>query len=362
MKKEVCFIISGTGYSGAEIVLNRYLEDNEYIDPYFLIIFNNKKVRKIYRDMYGEDKIKCLNIIYNKNIFRFTIPLYIKLISNKLNKYFKSVNPEIIYVNNTCEGILCSKFINKSDKKSILHIHDMRECYKHPYNNYIIENYFKGYDKIITVSNATKKSWNGLNMEVVYNGLKMDYFKGFEIIDSVKEIAFIGSLNKRKGADYLIDSLDNLLIKTDVNITFVFRDYDKRMLNKLELIESKRIKILKNLSEYEIENLYSNIDLIIVPSRFDPLPTVIMEAEAKGKLVLGNNKYGIQEMINEKALLVDINSAKDLEEAIINTINMKRDKIIEYQYSLYNHSKKIYTSNNKKEKVNKIIDELISID
>ena len=55
------------------------------------------------------------------------------------------------------------------------------------------------------------------------------------------------------------------------------------------------------------------MDLLLVPSRFDPLPTVVLEASLKGVPVIGTNKDGIPEMQVDDEMLFNVD---DVAEAI----------------------------------------------
>lgn len=356
--KKVYFIISGTSYSGAEIVLNRYLDNNFNVDPYFIFIFKNKSILDKYKREYGKEKVFCLNIKFNRHMLRIAMPYYCYLISNKLSSFLQDKKYDLIYVNNTTEGVLTCKFIYKTKIKSILHIHDMRECYTHPYNNYLIEKYFQCYSKIVTVSNATKKSWEIENIQVVYNGLNNSFFKENINKECIKKAAFVGSLNNRKGADILIKSLPQLLDNTELEFYFVFRDFSKELRNKLyKYKSSKKVFIFENINEEQMKRLYDEIDLLIVPSRFDPLPTVIMEAQARGVIVLGNRTSGIPEMIPINELVVEMRNCDELIQAINHVI--QKDELIlnTYRKQSYEYNKK-FSDENKKIMIDTIIKEM----
>lgn len=354
--KKVCFIISGSGYSGAEIVLNRFLDNNLAIEKKFIIIFDNKEVENKLINLYGTENIISLGINYNKSVFKFLIPSYISQVSRKLNKIINKLNPDVIYVNNTFEGVLSSKFIKNCNKKTILHIHDMRQSYTHPYNNYIIKKYFKYYNKIITVSNATKRSWVNLEMDVVYNGLKEEAFCLNNSRSKVNKIGLIGSLNERKGADVLLNCIDKILLKTDLDIFIVFKDYSPLLKKKLEKFKNyKRVNILENIDENQMTEVYDNIDLLIVPSRLDPLPTVIMEAQARGIIVLGNNSSGIPEMIPIKSLIRNIADEEILISSLIEVSKLDEEVYKKYSKIVYDYTYTNFLEENKKEKINNII-------
>lgn len=70
-----------------------------------------------------------------------------------------------------------------------------------------------------------------------------------------------------------------------------------------ELRGYSNVTLLHNLSTSEMISFYDSIDMLIIPSRADPLPTVAIEAMARKVLVIGNNIDGIPELVGDKDLL-----------------------------------------------------------
>lgn len=355
--RKVCFIISGKFYSGAEIVLNRYLENNQLINPYFILIFKNPSIEKKLIDMYGEDRVIGLNISFNKIINKFIMPIYVFPVSKKLKHIINDINPDILYINNTIEGMLCGKFISEKSFKSILHIHDMRTIYKRMQYRYMIDKYFKYYDEIITVSISTQKSWSEFDTKVVYNGLDTDYFKIRQPIQKIQKIGFVGNLIHRKGVDFIINDIDRILKIPNVELYFAYKNANRKLKKELEkYISNPRVHILNNLSEKTIVSLYDKLDLVIVPSRIDPLPTVIMEAQARGVLVLGNNCSGIPELIPNKKFLIDMNKKDNLIHTLRSLTQINSKQLLIYQKEVFDFTLDKFKSENKKRIVNKIIE------
>ena len=174
---KVCFIISGFAYSGAEIVLNRYLKNNTTIDPYFVILYNKLDIVEKFKEIYGEDNVYCLNIKHNKNTLRFIPWIDINKVNLNIDKFISEIRPNVIYCNNTVETMLVSKYIKKSNIPSIAHIHDMKKSIKSIIRRVYTKYSLKFYDKLIMVSNATKVQWGIDDSVVIYNGLEKDYFK-----------------------------------------------------------------------------------------------------------------------------------------------------------------------------------------
>lgn len=362
MKKiKVCFVILGNTYSGAEIVLNRFLQYNNKIDPYFLLIYKNNDVTKIFEDLYGKEKIYNMNYIYRQ--INIKILPFIERISMKktFSKYINIISPELIYINNTTETMLLANIIKYIP--NVCHIHDMKTHSRSPIRIYQTIREIKKCSKSITVSKACQRNW-GIDMEVIYNGIDEQNFK-YRRINKINNIGFVGSLIYRKGVDVLIDSLNKVMDNNkNIKMYFVINDnINKEIEEKLKNIEKKfeeRIIVFKNLNEKQMIEFYDNTDLVIVPSRHDPLPTVIMEAISRGTLVVGNNVDGIPELLNNnKNLLFNNLDEKNLAEFISKIIKMNEETINKTTQNLYDYAKEKFSSREKVDNVNKLIKLLI---
>lgn len=362
--KKVCFIISGFAYSGAEIVLERYINNNMDIDPYFIIIYDNKKVIDLFISEYGNDKVKTLNIVHSK-LRLHLCPLYdIECINRKLINVVNSINPDVIYANNTMELWLINKYIRNTRIKSIGHIHDMRESIRNPIRRWSIAKSVNFYDEILTVSEATKKSWQIENSHIIYNGIdSKNFIEDDKQIKKVKKLGFIGSISERKGVDLLIDKLDHIFSMNYILKIAYSNIENKNLIKKLQYykkIYPNKLYLYENLFGDEVIKFYDNIDLLVVPSRHDPLPTVVLEAMSRRTLVLGSDVDGIPEMIRDKEFLFDINSDCDMMSKLEHIKTYPVEKLNEIREYQYQYCKNRFNSNLKVEKVNKIISKLSS--
>ena len=362
--KKICYVLSGIEYSGAEIVLERILQGNKYINSYFILLFKNVGIEKKLKKIYGDNKVYSLDIKYNKLLYSLTIPLLIWKVNKEIERYIYIIQPDLIYVNNTREGMLCSKVAERYSDKCIVHVHDMYESTNNPYAKLMIKRYLERYRKKITVSNATKESWNLKNMSVIYNGLDESYFEFNDKSGDIKNVAFVGSLTKRKGADKFIDSIGDIIKNLNLDIKIVYKYYDEQLKSNLSnLIEelkkndSKTIQVLENLSPNEIRKLYKEIDLLIVPSVRDPLPTVIMEAQANGVIVIGNNVDGIPEMIPNKELITNLESSENIINSIEKILAYNEEKIRELRRKVFEYSKQNFSIDKNRQKLERVLEE-----
>jgi glycosyltransferase involved in cell wall biosynthesis len=354
------FVLSGIDYSGAEIVLERYLENNNVIDPYFAIIYNTKKnVVQKFVSKYGNEKVFTLEMNLNKNMLRYAPFIESIKIVGKLNKYIDIIKPNVIYANNTIETLLVGYKKEKYKIPIIGHIHDMKSSIKSPIRVYYTRKSIEKIHKVLTVSNACKNDWNE-NMEVIYNGLEESYFH-YSKRSKIETISYIGSISSRKGSDIFLNAIENILLgNNSLKINIAYNNIEsndlKDILEKVKSKFSHRVKIFERLPFDEIIKLYNTSDLIIVPSRHDPLPTVIMEALGKGTLAIGANIDGIPELLNnEEKLLFAPNDVNSLVNKINEILTMNLESYNKLTKELYDYSKINFNSKLKENKLNTIL-------
>ncbi len=136
---------------------------------------------------------------------------------------------------------------------------------------------------------------------VLYNGFRLDEWNArpLRMEGAPLQLAFVGELSPRKGVDRLAGILDRLTGLGEIKLTLVGEglsnpEFAARMRTELE---AKGALFLGRRED--VKDLYQGFDLLLVPSRQDPLPTVIVEAGLSGVPVIGAAAGGIPEMIEE---------------------------------------------------------------
>lgn len=356
----IVFFIFGVDYSGAEIVLDRYLKQNNLINPYFILLYKNDDVEKKYIEMYGKDKVYSLSLKHNKNVLRFLPKIDIKKVCKKSKEIIEFIKPDILYANNTHEMMLCSELGKKMDIKTVAHIHDMKNSIKSPIKQKLMSKSIDSYDKVITVSNATKENWSNEKIEVIYNGIDEKFFKDNDFErNGIKTLGFIGKIGERKGFDIIFNVYRKPDISSQLDFKIAYSSIEERyktMVDELNSMES--VEINYNLNEAEIKAFYDDIDLLVVPSRADPLPTVIIEAMSRGCIVLGSNVDGIPEIIGNDKLLFSLDN-NDLEEKIKDIMSMNKEEINNISKELQKRCWNKFNHNKKIKKINDIMKSIV---
>lgn len=195
-------------------------------------------------------------------------------------------------------------------------------------------------DKIVTVSQAVanhiKQSpfIKDSQVEVIYNGVDNAVYypmdassirEKFDIAQDALVIGMIGRVNAIKGQNDFIEAVEPLLEKNEQAVAFLaggvfpgeewrLEELDKRIASSSVVSQIHRIDYYDKTSE-----LYNMFDIFVLPSiKPDSLPTVVLEAMACSKPVVGYNNGGIAEMVvdDKSGFLVKPNRPQELSNAI----------------------------------------------
>lgn len=195
-------------------------------------------------------------------------------------------------------------------------------------------------DKIVTVSQAVanhiKQSpfIKDSQVKVIYNGVDNTVYypmdassirEKFDIAQDALVIGMIGRVNAIKGQNDFIEAVEPLLEKNEQAVAFLaggvfpgeewrLEELDKRIASSSVVSQIHRIDYYDKTSE-----LYNMFDIFVLPSiKPDSLPTVVLEAMACSKPVVGYNNGGIAEMVvdDKSGCLVKPNRPQELSKAI----------------------------------------------
>lgn len=195
-------------------------------------------------------------------------------------------------------------------------------------------------DKIVTVSQAVanhiKQSpfIKDSQVEVIYNGVDNAVYypmdassirEKFDIAQDALVIGMIGRVNAIKGQNDFIEAVEPLLEKNEKAVAFlaggVFHGEEWRLEELDNRIDSSSVVSQIHRIDYydKTSELYNMFDIFVLPSiKPDSLPTVVLEAMACSKPVVGYNNGGIAEMVvdDKSGYLVKPNRPQELSNAI----------------------------------------------
>lgn len=141
-------------------------------------------------------------------------------------------------------------------------------------------------------------------VRVVNNDMPIEFKKQFYespfSCERAKKILFIGNSTRIKGFDIYIEALKNIPADTFNKLTFVGVST-----NDIAPLLSLGFEAVSIEQSGDIANLMLEHDALVVPSREDQFPNVVLEALAIGLPVVGSNVDGIKYMINDDKFLFE---------------------------------------------------------
>lgn len=165
---------------------------------------------------------------------------------------------------------------------------------------------------------------NGVDFEKYNDEVNAEILKTLNItLDKNKiNLLFVGRLVEQKGFDLIID-LFNLLDEKDKNRFHIYA-FGSGELEKL-VTEKMPIDIYKPITN--IHEIYKCFDYLIMPSRFEGLGLVSLEASASRLPVIASYSCGLKETLPDNwELFFKNESVEDLKKLLLDILNNNYDR------------------------------------
>lgn len=287
-------------------------KDNEY----YLIHHDNSR-----NDFYEQFK-------HDKKVHEIIIPIGKIPFAREIRKIFSIPkildSYELALVHETAQ---IGPFFTKTKYEKIVTVHDIapiiipkihsKLVYLHHLLGLPIT--FRNVDKIIAVSEATKKD--------IINNFKVSSSKiktileaqdgafreiGHPEIQKIKKqfglnkyFLFVGSIEPRKNLERVLNAFNSMKTNSEIQFVIVTK---KGWKNKkvLEIIEkSENIMVLNNISKKSLIGLYSGAKATVFVSLYEGFGLPILEANACGCPVITSNTSSMPEIAGKAALIVN---------------------------------------------------------
>ncbi|MDM1754641.1 glycosyltransferase [Acinetobacter towneri] len=184
-----------------------------------------------------------------------------------------------------------------------------------------------------------------INSEIltVYNGIDLKKFiannidlsilkKKLNISAEAKVLIAVGRFHEAKDYPNLINAFNIFLEKFDKNLfhLFIVGDGDLAIITEIKnLIQTynlgNNIHLLGRRDD--IAELLSGADLFVLSSKYEGLPTVVIEAMACEKFVVATDCGGSAEILGETGILVPIEDSEALAKGLEQAISLTGDQI-----------------------------------
>ena len=163
-------------------------------------------------------------------------------------------------------------------------------------------------DTVIFESRFAQKSYCELigqpkcRQVIVHNGVTEDEFRPVDLQDGAADFVFVGELRHLKGYDLLLEALAPLTRPDGTPATLVLvgdgpdRTHVHEMIRNLGL--SGRVELP---GARPARDMFARGRCVVVPSRAESLPYIVIEAAAAGKPVIASRVGGISEIFGPTA-------------------------------------------------------------
>ena len=175
-------------------------------------------------------------------------------------------------------------------------------------------------------------------------------------------LAIIGSIITRKGHDILLDSLeyipDSYWDNAELWIIGSKDDNDLELYNRMCNFASQKqyLKIKGEKTRYEMKNIYKNVDVLLAPSREDPMPITITEAMINAIPAIVSDGCGTARLLKNgfNGLVFKNEDAEELADKIQYAI-LNPDKMVEMGIQVRNIFEQEFSIMALEKNINKII-------
>lgn len=210
------------------------------------------------------------------------------------------------------------------------------------------------FGKKIANSNKFTVAKNGIDTELFkYNSVKREAIRDeLNISNNSLLLGFVGRFSPEKNVDFIIKVFSELLIQNpEARLMLVGDGDEKQVLENLAEQLGVKDKIIFAGIRQDIDYIMSALDILLLPSEFEALPVVLVEAQASGLKCIASKNVSGEAKIIEQMHYLDFNTSEWVEEIISNRTSYKRSQAYRSVnlagYSLENAAKemeKLYNS------------------
>ncbi len=314
MRQKIVHIIPRLNYFGGieNFILNllRYVNTSNY--QIVIITFYSQNNKNIL-DEFSTSSIEIYQL--KKSLFEHVNLKYIKFVLKNtfLAHYYKyrslkqclfKIKPDLIYTHGEDSEIISSLLTKAYKIVNVIHGSDYFPL------NPILRFYLKRISRkkflyTVLVSNSLRNQVSrNINYSIIFAGIDLHRFiiqNKSEFLDKEKiRFGFIGRLDKQKGIYNLIDAfirLNKFYSNVILEIAGKGKE-EKRIKARIPQILLSKINFHGNVED--ITSFYRNIDVLVICSDSEGGPLVLLEAMAKGVLVITNNVGIVSEIVVDK--------------------------------------------------------------
>ena len=193
----------------------------------------------------------------------------------------------------------------------VSHGSDLRQFQKNEMQRNRIKEGIHKLDLVFALHEEQKKQISLLfdmdlkKIHVIGTGYNSDIFhyEGYNKNSDAVRLIFAGKICEKKGIFCLLKAMD--LVKTDKNLSLSIAggysdEEEYKKVRALADTVKRRVSFLGKLTQKELAEEFNKADIFVLPSFYEGLPLVIVEALSCGLKVVATNLPGVREWIDAK--------------------------------------------------------------
>ena len=332
--KKILFVSHDDSFTGAPILLLNLIRLINSTENYQTNVIVKNCSGKLYDEFASVSATYIINDYRSNFVFDKIKRIVFRIINkrfSKQSKIQKLINEtDFLFINTITLGDLFNNYKIPSNVLTYTYVHELESVWSN-YDIKSIEHLFKESNRILFPSIAVKKlilsefDWTSSKL------LPLNYFFNHTIGDfrtrsnkAFLKIGMIGTFDLRKGADLLpLIVLKLVELIGAAKFEFRWKGVNKNLeLYKYVKSDLAKIGLLGNVvflnHDHTTKLFYSDIDVLILTSREDPYPLVVLEAASNGiPTILFDQSGGSPEFVsNDCGFVVPYLSIDDLTKAI----------------------------------------------
>jgi glycosyltransferase involved in cell wall biosynthesis len=285
----------------------------------------------------NEDRFNVIDVPINLNYKHF---YYSPKLGDELNKN----DIDLFHFHNfrTYQNLVVKKYSKINNIPFIIQARGSLNRINDQFNFKRLFDYIYGFDllndsnKLVALSRYEKQQYEKMGassdkINIIPNGIDLSkyqklpsrgtFIKKYNLHSYDNIILFVGRLDYNKGVDILLNSFTKLKNVDSIKLVIVGPDGGyKEYLTKLarDLNVEENVLFTGPLYNSDLVSAYVDSDFVVVPSRYETFPNVILEAYACRKPVIASNILSMSDIVinNETGLLFTSESFVDLSKCI----------------------------------------------
>jgi glycogen(starch) synthase len=148
-------------------------------------------------------------------------------------------------------------------------------------------------------------------------------------VDGRRTLGIFGQLKQKKGVQFFLETLEKSGCASRFHLLLV-GDLEPSMVAWLDARrETISSQVLPFRDRFELLPLFAACDAVVVPSFYDGLPNVVLEAAALGVPLLASNAGGMADLLNDgsNAIVFDAGDEHDCRRAIFDAARITDDDL-----------------------------------